>query len=49
LFFKEKHTGLGPLGLGRRADKIESLELVEKLVSDAILGLDLDRIIAKNV
>lgn len=30
-------------------DKIESLELVEKLVSDAILGLDLDRIIAKNV
>lgn len=30
-------------------DKIESLELVEKLVNDAILGLDLDRIIAKNV
>lgn len=30
-------------------DIIESIELVEKLVNDAILGLDLDRISSKNV
>lgn len=30
-------------------DRIESVELVEKLVNDATLGLDLDRISPKNV
>ena len=37
------------MGLGRRADKIESFELVEKLVNDATFGLDLDRVLPKIV